>query len=276
MKKILFLIFLVIFAVTFFTKTNYRGIDQIDQTVLQQPVQKELENKDIIKFSKAGYDYELTPLFDYEINGLVVHSQKYDAWYSMHERDKVFVVDLCLIWGNNVKNKAYQDKNLKFRQDFRFCFWDFLGPIKFSGQEISNNHLLVSNEEHRKIAKNISDGDQVRIKGKLVSVKGLSQNEQGEYFMMESSTKREDSGGGACEIILVEEVEILKKGNQVSHILNLVSLIAMGLLVVISIIQFLFDVFKKPPSQPKESKQDAGIAQKEKPKRKNSKNILAK
>ncbi len=107
---------------------------------------------------------------------------------------------------------------MKFRQDMRFCFgnWDNSSGFKLS--EVSNNHLVIENEALREKAFSINEGDQIRIKGKLVNVKvvnldGKLEKYESKSLSRNSSVKLGDSGAGACEVIYVEELEVIKKSN---------------------------------------------------------------
>ena len=77
---------------------------------------------------------------------------------------------------------------------------------------------MIEDEAIRKKAMSIVEGDQIHLRGKLVNVK--AENMDGNLGKYEnqisnwnSSVKLGDSGAGACEVIFVEELEILKKGN---------------------------------------------------------------
>ena len=219
-NKILFWLFLLIIIITFFTRNNYRNVDIVSPEVIGEPKQSEVFDNSIIKFTKDDYEYELTPLYDYEINGMIVHKMDY-TWFSIYKRDSVFPIDLCLIWGDNVANKVYKHKNLKFSQDFRFCLYHWRGKIDFNHNQLSNNHLVIDNKELEKKLNKLSTGDQIKITGKLVNIKAENIGEPGkydpEYFNWKSSINRKDSGGGACETIYIEDIEIIEKSNIISH-----------------------------------------------------------
>jgi len=235
-KKFLYLILFIIAIITFFTRNNYKNVEAISPDVLNNPIQEKIESYDIIQFTKDDYQYKLTPLYDYEINGLVVHKMNY-TWFSIYKMDSVFPRDLCMMWGNNVGSKIYKDKSLKFSQDMRFCFARWEGALNFDNSEVSNNHLIMEDEKVEKKIKKISVGDQVKIKGQLVDVEAKNLGKPGEYdpeyFTLKSSTTREDTGAGACEIIYVKDVEILQKGNPISHNLFEISFYGLALLLVI-------------------------------------------
>lgn len=242
-KKFLYLILFIILIITFFTRNNYKNVEIINSEVLNNPIQEQTENYDAIQFTKDDYQYKLTPLYNYEINALVVRKMDY-AWFSIYKRDSVFPRDLCMMWGTNVGDKVYKDKSLKFYQDMRFCFARWEGTLKFNSSEVSNNHLVIQDEKIEKKIKKISVGDQVKIKGQLVDVEAKNLGKPGEYdpeyFSLKSSIKREDVGAGACEIIYVNDVEILQKANPVSH--NLFKISFYGLISLLIIDFFL--IFK--------------------------------
>ncbi len=254
MKKVrnaLFLLCLAVFVVTSFTKNSYRSVENIHPAVLEAPIQRELLDRNKITFVRDEYEYILTPLYDYELNGLVIKAMDY-TWFSLLKRDSVFPKDICVIWGENAGSSVYQKKNLRFRQDFRFCLYEWYGDVKFNASELSNNHLVATNDQMEKLVKSISEGDQVRIKGKLVNIEAVNVGIPGKYdperFIWNSSTTRADSGGGACETILVESVEILAKGNSISHLLNKISLYGMGILALAAVINFFKYIFANKTS----------------------------
>lgn len=245
-KKILFYLLLAVFSVTFFTRNSYRGISDIEPAVLSDPIQTETKSREAITFEKDDYGYELTPLFDYEINGLVVHRMDY-TWFSIYKMDSVFPLDLCIMWGDNIKNGVYGEKSLKFSQDTRFCRYSWRGELAFDANEVSNNHILVNNDDLEKRLRGINSGDQVKIKGKLVNVTGKNIGTPGKYdpetFGMGSSIRRNDAEAGACEIIYLEDFEILKKGNPVSSLLFKISFWGLAILVFLEIIFFFAELY---------------------------------
>lgn len=237
----LFVILIIIFFITYFTKNNYKNVDLIMSDVLKEPVQKEVLNKNLIKFRKDSFEYELTPLYDYEISGLVVHLMDY-RWFSLSKIDNAIPMDVGLIWGTNVKNKIYQNKSVTFTQDCRFLYIRWSGKLAVNMDEISNNHLVVNKSELEKIMKTLSVGDQITIKGKLVNLKatyaGQSSDVGTRNVELHSSIARDDREGGACEIIYLEQLEILKKGNIISYYLFPYSFYGIVIMVIFNIIRF--------------------------------------
>ncbi|OGB65633.1 hypothetical protein A2296_02650 [candidate division CPR3 bacterium RIFOXYB2_FULL_35_8] len=249
-KKLNLIVFLILIATlvtTYFTRNNYRNIDNIHPAILTIPKQESLKDNKQFTFDREGYRYEVTPLFDYEINGFIVSSYNY-AFIRFYKRDNVFPVDLCMLWGKNMETKIYQSKDVNFSQDTRFCYFSYTGEVSFNHDEISNNHIVVDNDMLEKQFTSLNSGDQVRIKGKLVNIKATSISKLNEYdppyFEWNTSTTREDSGAGACETIYVEELEILQKGNHISALLFTVSIYALIVYTVINIILILIPYLK--------------------------------
>lgn len=248
-NKYLFIILPITLLITFFTRNNYRNVDEIHPEILKEPLQTQILSPEIETFTMDDYEYKVTKLYDYEIAGLVVHKLDY-TWFSISKSDSVFPLDLCLIWGGNVKSKVYQSKNLTFSQDMRFCFYQWWGDLNFNPHELSNNHLLIKDDETKKKIDNILTGDQVRVKGQLVNVEARNLGSPGEfdpaYFKSDSSTTRTDTGAGACEIILATDVEILKKANPVSRYIFKSSLYGLIILVCLNIVVFFIQLIAKP------------------------------
>lgn len=208
-------------VVTFFTRNNFKTVKNPRAELFNEPIQTNIENPELIKFHKDGYDFTLTPFFDYEMNALVVNRFDY-TWFSLQRTDSAFPLDLCVTWGKNIESGAYLDRSLHFRQDGRFCYANWSYASGFDWGEVSNNHLVIKDDVLQKKAFSISEGDQVRIRGKLVSVEAKNADGQLEKYesslsKWSTSTTRGDSGAGACEVIYVEELEILEKANPISY-----------------------------------------------------------
>lgn len=256
LNRATFIILIAVYAVTFFTQNNFRGASNVAPEVLREPLQMELTDKNSITFSKDDYDYDLKPLYNYELNGIIVHRMDY-TWFSLYKKDSVFPLDLCMVWGKNVESGVYKNENVSYSQDARFCWWSWSGGnIQFNNNEISNNHLLISSDELRAKLDDLYEGDQIKIKGKLVDVSAKNTGDVGEFdpghFSLKTSTVRDDTGAGACEIIFVEGIEIIKKGNPASiffHKFSKYGILAWVVLNFILAIKYIFWSRKKFANQ---------------------------
>jgi len=243
-----FFLFLVCAVVGYFGKDNFKSsaIPEMVPEVFTEPIQMPVVSKDPIRFEKDGFSYTLTPLYNYTISGLVVHRMDYDVWYSLSRTDKTFTTDVCMLWGDNIKTGAYKNETLKIDQDFRFCLFNYQSGPPLKNEALSNNHLIIRDADVKRINNEISPGDQIRITGKLVNVRAVSEGEPGKYepktAEWTTSTTRLDSSGGACEILYVEKIEILKKGNAPYHTLYNIGKDGVLLVILWLFVQFIRSV----------------------------------
>jgi hypothetical protein len=77
--------------------------------------------------------------------------------------------------------------------------WD-----SFDMNQLSNNHLISSDEDVRDRVQDIRIGDQIRIRGHLAGYSSPGVGKRG------TSTTRTDTGDGACETIFVERFDIVR------------------------------------------------------------------
>lgn len=205
-------VLLMCLAVLAFLKRNQLPDSNIlQQDLLQEPVQKVITRSEFTASFK-GVDYRVKPLFEYELNGLVVSLQHHSGDSLLHKawNDHLNVMDLCVLWAGNAQLPALD----------RFKFWngqftcnvqtrDTQAWSQFNLSELSNNHLLSADSFTRKQLSKIKIGDQVKIKGVLAEYGSIGGGRRG------TSTRRDDTGNGACETIYVEDVQVL------SHMSNI-------------------------------------------------------
>lgn len=210
--KWLFLISALLTLTLYFKKDGLPEPQFYDLNALNEPVQTQI-NAEPFKTRVNGQEYTITPLFDYELFGVVVSYSDADAfsniWHHKRWQDFLNLRDLCVIWGKNVGSGVY--KQIKFHNDSWTCWasWqDYETGSLFKMNALSNNHLLTDNDRIKKALMSAEPGDHIRFKGVLAEYANKSNN-----FFRGTSTTREDNGNGACETIYLEEFEILKKAN---------------------------------------------------------------
>ncbi len=241
-RHLLFVLCVLALPISYYFMDNFKSVNSISSESLLPPLQVPVADSRLIKFVKNGFAYTLTPLYDYEIAGLVIHKQPYDTWYSIDRADKTFVEDFCIMWGDNLRNKVYQSNGLSVKQDFRFCIVSS-SSSDFHSNEFSNSHIIVNDKTLEEKIKNIRAGDQVRITGKLSNVKGEALGRVSDYesstFEWTTSTVRSDSGAGGCEVVFVTGVEIIKRQDDLFRQIFTASLLGIGLVLLSWIIEFL-------------------------------------
>ena len=175
---------------------------------IPDPVQTEAKGSAHIDLD--GFDMRFNYLYAYDIEALVVSTQKYDG---DNIGDKLAPKDLALAWG---KVAEYNDRiDFHWSQSGRWYHWSTdsyeallpVGGVEGVATHSANCHLIATDANVRATIRKIRTGDHVRIRGYLVNCEGVKQD--GTYFTWNSSTSREDTGGGACEVIYTTSAEIL-------------------------------------------------------------------
>ena len=211
--RLVFLVSLLAAVYLYFVKDRLPVPSYYDWSLLREPVQTRTREKSFTTRAN-GQDYVITPRFDYELEGVVVSLHDSDSFLdATHHRrwqDFINLRDLCVIWGDNVKSGVYRE------MDFHNGTWTcwFSWPTRevgsrFDGSQLSNNHLLIDDNDIKRALMESEPGDHIRLKGMLVEYRN-----PGNGFHRGTSVTRTDSGNGACETIYVEAFEVLKKANE--------------------------------------------------------------
>jgi hypothetical protein len=158
------------------------------------------EQETIVSGEQFSYkDYQITPLATFQLEARVLSKKQYR---SGRESD-LSPVDLALGWGPMSDETVLEE--IRIRQSNRFYHWKVKQlpiPRKEIEQNSANMHIIPADQEIREVLKNIRKGHVVEIEGYLVKVNAK------DGWWWQSSLTRMDTGGGACEVIWVEEMEI--------------------------------------------------------------------
>ena len=182
-----------------------------------------------------GVRYQVEPLYEYELWGLVVSMHHSDSWRDYHHKnsgDFLNVVDFCVVWGkNNALSGVYE--KISFSSGQFTCFWKASDPTiwnYFKNEEASNNHIVVADQAIRRQIRKVRIGDQIHFRGQLVKYRHPKWT-----GFRSSSTTRTDTGPGACETVFVRDFEILKAGPRRGLMLRWIG----GILTLASILSFV-------------------------------------
>lgn len=212
-KTVFYISFILFLFISFYKPPLPDESGILSDIKSKEPVQSELpvNQKDKVIVTNLGkYEYRLTPLYNYELEGLIVTDYNSDNWLDVrHQDDPGNIKDICVIWGENILNGSY--RQVKFSSGEFTCYyrWEKSLETPFYPQYLSNNHLIPQNERVAEEIKKSKIGDQVRVKGFLANYEVRVNGR--EIFKRNTSTVRDDSRNGACEIIYVTEFEILKE-----------------------------------------------------------------
>lgn len=223
---IFFVISLSTYIFTFLLQNRLPNKSSIDPSLYNKPIQKATETKKF-EIDINNLTYEITPLYDYELNGLVVSNADNEVWYSRFKNlDPLNTKDLCVVYGKNIENSVYQ-KSQFYSEEF-VCFFktnDSATYAKFSSEDLSNNHLLAAKNDNASIYKELRKakvGDQISLKGYLAKY-SAKENGTPTGISRSSSTTRTDTGMGACETIYLTNFKIIKTGNPGIAMINIIS-----------------------------------------------------
>ena len=201
------------------------GPKDIYAQLYREPLQTQENIPPPFKVKKNKLTYIVTPLFNYELYGLVVSQHRSDSLLDISHRrwqDYLNIKDLCVVWGKNISSGVY--RKMKFwNRDFTcMCsFPDQETAILFSGSHLSNNHILCADKELSRRILAARPGDQIYFKGYLVSY-----SQPANEFKRGTSTVRDDSGDGACETVFVTDFSILQRANRVWQAFNPLAFLA--------------------------------------------------
>lgn len=158
-------------------------------------------NASPITWQREKYSWEITPLAEFQVSGRVLTRQAYKLdWQS-----EISPIDLAIGWGE--LNDAKADKYIEWWQSGRWYYyrWHDSSPYdeKYLRTHSSNIHIIPATEDLEEILLRIRKDDQITLEGKLVNVEATNESKR---WQNQTSLTRNDSGNGACEILLVERL----------------------------------------------------------------------
>ncbi|MCR5250493.1 MAG: hypothetical protein K6E50_07805 [Lachnospiraceae bacterium] len=177
---------------------------------IPEPVQTEASGGTTLY--RDGYKVDLTYLYAYEIEALVLHTQDYPQ---TDLGGKLAPRDLALGWGSVAQYNEVID--FHWGQTGRWYFWhvdswEELAPVG-GEEEVScqscNNHLIAADSSVKRTIGRMRRGDHIKLKGYLIDLKAVSESGSS-VFTWTSSVTRTDTGNHACELIYVTDARILK------------------------------------------------------------------
>jgi hypothetical protein len=197
---------LVLWAFGYWQSTHVPNHLSSLKALQNEPLQT-VTDKDPFSLEVKKHNYEIQPLFEYELWGLIVEDHDSSSWIdTSHQQwgDFLNTKDICVIWGQNLTNRYLKD--LKFSHGDWTCYVKTSSSeawSSFKWEQLSNNHLLPGNSDIESRIKSAHIGDEIHLKGQLVN---YSINRGPQRI---SSTNRTDRENGACE----NEFKILSRHN---------------------------------------------------------------
>jgi hypothetical protein len=162
-----------------------------------EPIQTDLERA----LTSTHGRWTLTPRAHYEITARILSRED----YRVDLLSDLVPEDLALGWGAMSDNRVLSA--FEITQSTRFYFWRPLKDLPIPRQEViehsANTHVIAADTHVGLQLKRLRVGQVVHLTGSLVD--GL----RDDGASIHTSLTRSDSGPGACEVMLVEDVEVL-------------------------------------------------------------------
>lgn len=166
--------------------------------VPDDPVQTTISNP--VSWQKD--DFTITPLAEFKIKAFVLSTNS----YSLGKESDLSPMDLALGWGQ-MSNQVIID-GLDISQSNRWYKWKaetLIIPASEISTHSANMHIIPANDKVESTLDEIYKGCIIEMKGYLVSVKSK------DGWHWQSSLRRDDTGGGACELVWAEELKIINE-----------------------------------------------------------------
>ena len=163
--------------------------------VAEAPVQQSTSEN---AFEAAGF--RIQPVASYDIRAKVLSIER----YRMGRDAALSPVDFALGWGPMSDQTVLSELQISQGGRWYQFRWESQPPIEpgMIARHSANTHLIPADSSVKKDLLNIERGQVVRLKGMLVNV------EHPDGWKWRSSTTRDDTGGGSCELMWVTEVVV--------------------------------------------------------------------
>ena len=143
-------------------------------------------------------DFELTPLADFSLDARVLSR----ADYRLGTESELSPTDLALGWGRMSDSAVIAQLDISQSARFYSYRWSEEPPIPPREITVSsaNMHLIPADPGVAAAIARVRVGELIALRGHLVEV------HRADGWRWRSSLGRDDSGAGACELILVDSI----------------------------------------------------------------------
>ncbi|MEO5560121.1 MAG: hypothetical protein ABIO49_09715 [Dokdonella sp.] len=190
---------IALFALSLLGAANWflhRPISQVPGVLVgSEPVQTEPASRAPIRHG----DYEITPLADYAIEARVLSRQD----YTFDGGSALAPTDLAVGWKRMSDNDVIAQLELSQSARYFTYRWKFAPPIPADEivRSAANMHMIPADATAARALAQVRIGEIVTLHGQLVQA---TRSDGGSWT---SSLRRDDTGGGACELMLVDSIE---------------------------------------------------------------------
>lgn len=165
----------------------------------QAPIQRELS---VAMAPIRQAQYLLHPQAEFDITARLLSRERY-RW---DRGASLSPIDWALGWGPMSDDRVLSQLQISQGARFFNYRWPDAPPIPVEAiiRSSANVHLIPANEQIWRQLERTAPGRIVRVQGLLVHVVG------DDGFRWNSSLTREDTGAGACELLFVQAVQVLR------------------------------------------------------------------
>lgn len=201
------------------TEATYKEIN-----TEEEPVQTMLQ-KDGLKLERGENDYTeyaYDKIAEYSLSGMIVAINT-DFWLRglmRNDFDNVSLMDIGIVWGK-IADKDYVKKYLKFKSEktstarwlrYRYeCRGNDCLGFDYIKSHVAHTHLVPANDNIMSALLTLKKYDKVKLDGYLVDLyfsKGGKAITSISRTDNNAGSRGRNNGGGACEIMLVKQVQI--------------------------------------------------------------------
>jgi hypothetical protein len=172
------------------------GVTAPDQPVQTNMIEAKEWQKD---------DYKIKALAEYKIKARVLSRNN----FSLGRESDLSPVDFALGWGP-MSDQLVIDR-IRVTQSNRWYHWEtdsFPIPLKQISLNSANVHIIPANDSVNEELDKVYKGSLIEMKGYLVEVN------TSDGWHWKSSLRRDDTGGGSCELFWVDELTVLDNPEQ--------------------------------------------------------------
>jgi hypothetical protein len=166
------------------------------QLVTDEPQQSDPSDRTVVHHG----DFELTPLADFSVEARVL--SRHD--YSLGIESDLAPTDFALGW-RRMSDSAVIDR-LDIEQSARFYTYHWVDVPPIPADEIvrssANMHLVPAAATVESDLARVRTGELIVLRGRLIEAR------RSDGWLWRSSLRRDDTGAGACELVLVDSVEV--------------------------------------------------------------------
>lgn len=174
---------------------SQRDIDRAPGVLAAEaPLQQELANAEPIDLE----GFRLRPRAQFRAIVRVLHREN----YSRGPLARLMPTDFAVGWGPMSDSRVLED--IEISQGNRFYYWrTATWPIARQDIEThsANWHVIPENDSVRTALGRLRSGSLVELRGRLVDIEGRQGG-------MRTSLTRNDTGAGACEILLASSAQV--------------------------------------------------------------------